>query len=107
MQKEQMNLTFLFYPATDCLDKITGHCLELDVIAVEDDLVSCCDLLKELVDTQITYCLKNKMDDTLFTPAPQKFWTMLASAKKIDLPKSKRRVKNIIDSIKFNSLVPV
>lgn len=51
-----------------------AHCLDMDIVTqgktASDSIVE----LKELVVTQIEYCLENDMLDSLFRPAPKEYW---------------------------------
>ena len=45
-----LNLTFLLYPSEDSPGRFVAHCLQLDVVAVEDTKEKAILLLKELVE---------------------------------------------------------
>ncbi|MFC1586856.1 hypothetical protein ACFL54_00960 [Planctomycetota bacterium] len=111
MNDDQYNLTFLFYPDDEGSGKLVGHCLEMDIVALGDSIQECCKLLKELINVQLDAAENLHTRDTLFRPAPAKYWRMLARANKlspedIELQPREVRVRACVDSIKYNSLVP-
>ena len=72
--------TFLLYPSEQEQGKHVAHCLELDVVAVATTRPKAILLLKELITELLVAAIE---DDTLrlvFTPAPAKYWGMLANA---------------------------
>ncbi len=51
-----------------------AHCLDMDIVAQGKTRVDAIEELKALVETQLEYCLENDMLETVFRPAPKKYW---------------------------------
>ncbi len=69
-------LTFLLYPCEDNPKRIVAHCLELDVVAVEDNEAKAILLLKELVQELFEAAIEDDTVDRIFRPAPPRYWQM-------------------------------
>ena len=83
--------TFLIYPSDIEAGKFVAHCLELDVLAVENTKPKAVCLLKELIEDLIEAAVKDDTLDKIFTPAPRKFWRALAHARPYEPPASVRQ----------------
>ena len=57
-----------------------AHCLDMDIAAQGKTDAEALAALKELIATQIEYCLDNDMLDTLFRLAPKGNWDMFYRA---------------------------
>ena len=75
-----VGLTFLLYRCEEDPGKFVAHCLELDVVAVEDTKPKAIDLLKELIEVQVNSAIADDALERVFRPAPRKYWEMLAKA---------------------------
>lgn len=53
-----------------------AHCLDMDIVSQGTTSAEAVSSLKELIVTQIEYCLENEMLDTLFRQAPKGYWDM-------------------------------
>lgn len=87
----QTDLTFLLYPSEDDPDRVVAHCLEFDVVAVEDTKVRAILLLKELIEDLLTAAVKDGTIEDVYHPAPEKYWRMLANAREYVAPERVRR----------------
>jgi len=74
-------LTFLLYPCEENPDRVVAHCLELDVVAIENTMPKAILLLKELVEDLLTAAEQDGTIDQVYRPAPDKYWQMLATAR--------------------------
>ena len=81
-----IGLTFLLYRCPEAPQKFVAHCLEFDVIAIEDTKPRAIDLLKELVEVQVNSAIADKALEKIFRPAPREYWEMLAHAKRYRPP---------------------
>ncbi len=52
-----------------------AHCLDMDIAAQGRSEKEALSELKELIQTQIEYCLENDMLDSLFRTAPKEYCT--------------------------------
>ena len=75
-----VGLTFLLYRCQEDPGKFVAHCLELDVVAVEETKPKAIDLLKELIEVQVNSAIADHALARVFRPAPRKYWEMLAQA---------------------------
>lgn len=85
MRKElryEFRLTFLLYPSEDSPGRHVAHCLELDVLAVEDSIAKAIILLKELIEEHILSAIKDDALEKIFKPAPEKYWQRLIHSKR-------------------------
>jgi len=89
-----ISLNFLIYQDEDS-DRYVAHCLEWDIVAVEDNPTDAVQLLKELVDDAALVAMEDDTLEKLFTPAPRKYWRRLATAEPWPAPKrvKKRLIK--------------
>jgi hypothetical protein len=76
-----IGLTFLLYRCPEDPQKFVAHCLEFDVLAIEDTKPKAIDLLKELIEDQVNSAIADRALEKIFRPAPRKYWEMLAHAK--------------------------
>jgi hypothetical protein len=76
-----IGLTFLLYRCPEDPQKFVAHCLEFDVLAIEDTKPGAIDLLKELIEEQVNSAIADNALEKVFRPAPLKYWEMLAHAK--------------------------
>ena len=74
-------LTFLLYPSEEDPKRFVAHCLELDVVAVEDTKSKAILLLKELIEDLFHAATADGTIDRIFRPAPQKYWQKLLHAR--------------------------
>jgi len=74
-------LTFLLYPCEENPSRVVAHCLEFDVVAVEDTHEAAILLLKELVEDLLAAAEKDGTLDEVLHPAPERYWKMLAKAR--------------------------
>lgn len=79
-KKGVLCLTFLIYPSEDKPRRFVAHCLELDVVAVESNRPRAILLLKELITELIDAALADDTLEKIFSPAPDRYWKMLAHA---------------------------
>jgi len=87
----KVSLTFLLYPSEEEPRKYVAHCLELDVVAVAKTRPKAILLLKELITDLFAAAMEDDSLDQVFTPAPTKYWRMLAKAQPYEpTPKVKR-----------------
>ncbi len=86
-----LHLTFLIYKSEDNPKRYTVHCLELDVVAVESNRPRAIILLKELITDLLNTASADGTLDQIFTPAPSKYWKVLAHAKPYDPSEKVRR----------------
>jgi hypothetical protein len=84
--KGAVQLTFLVYKCPEDKSQFVAHCLELDVIAVEETKPKAIDLLKELIEDLLNTATADGTLAKVFRPAAPKYWEMLASAKRYDPP---------------------
>jgi hypothetical protein len=73
-------LTFLLYPYEDDPRKFVAHCLQLDVVALGQTKPKAISLLKELITELLVAADEEGTLDKVITPAPAKYWGMLAHA---------------------------
>lgn len=76
-----ISLNFLIYRCEESPDKFVAHCLETDVVAVGHTKPEAIDLLKELLGDLFNAALEDGTFEKVFTPAPKRYWEMLARAK--------------------------
>jgi hypothetical protein len=81
-----VQLTFLLYKCPEDKSQFVAHCLEMDVVAVEETKPKAIDLLKELIEDLLNTATADGTLAKVFRPAPPKYWEMLASAKRYDPP---------------------
>ncbi len=74
-------LTFLLYPCEEKPGRFVAHCLELDVLAVEDTKPKAILLLKELISDLLEAAMKDGTMDKVFRPAPPEYWQKLVRAR--------------------------
>jgi len=77
----QPTLTFLVYPCEESAGRFVAHCLEMDVLAVEDSKPKAILLLKELIADLIEAAKADGTLDEIYRPAPTEYWQMLARAR--------------------------
>ncbi len=89
-----LNLNFLIYPCEENPGRYVAHCLELDIVAVEDSIDEAIILLKELVDDLFESAAKDGALEKVFRSAPRKYWRMLACAEPYPAPSrvTRRRI---------------
>ncbi len=80
------SLTFLLYPCEENPGRFVAHCLEFDIVAVEDTKPKALLLLKELVDDLMTTTTADGTFDQIFRPAPDECWRKLAHARPYKVP---------------------
>lgn len=80
------SLTFLVYRCEENPGRFVAHCLEFDVVAVEDTIPGALLLLKELVDDLLTAAMEDGTLDQVFRPAPDEYWRRLAHARTYKAP---------------------
>lgn len=80
-----------------------AHCLDLDIVAQAKTQSEVVSELKELVKTQVEYCLQNDMLNSLFRPAPKAYWDIYyrSQANKV-LTQLSLRNKYIINDLTKN-----
>lgn len=83
-----VKLTFLLYPCEEDGRKFVAHCLELDVVAVKETRPQAIDLLKQLIEDLMAAAIEDDSFEKLLTPAPGKYWRLLARAKPYRPPAS-------------------
>jgi len=90
-----IGLTFLLYPCEEDTRRFVAHCLELDVVAVEDTKPKAIELLKELIEDLVNAATEDGTLDEIFHPAPIRYWQKLASATRYTPPERviKRHIK--------------
>ena len=76
-----LSLTFLIYPCKEKQGRYVAHCLELDVVAVEDTKPKVVELLKELISDLISAAVEDDTIERILNPAPPESWNRLATAK--------------------------
>jgi len=86
-----LNLNFLIYPCEENPGRFVAHCLELDIVAVEDTIDEAIILLKNLVEDLLESAAKEGTLDKVFRAAPRKYWKMLARAKPYPAPDRVRK----------------
>jgi len=74
-------LTFLIYPCKESPGRVVAHCLEMDIVAVEDTKPKAILLLKELIEDVVQAARKDGTLDKVFRPAPREYWQQLAHAR--------------------------
>lgn len=74
-------LTFLLYPCEENPGRYVAHCLELDVVAVEDTKPKAILLLKELISDLLEAAIQDGTLDRIFRPAPLEYWQKLVRAR--------------------------
>ncbi len=77
--------------------KIRGfvaHCLDMDIAAQGKTQSEALEELKHLIQSQLEYCLENKMLETVFRPAPKEYWDRFYSSRQRNIIQqlSKRKV---------------
>ncbi len=86
---------------------LLAHCLDMDIVSqgkTQDEAIS---ELKELIYTQIEYCLGNDMLDSLFRPAPKEYWDMYYRSQatqvlnQLSLQKNKHTIKDIVSHLEL------
>jgi len=80
-------LTFLIYPCRDTIGRYVAHCLEMDVVGVEDTIPKAIELLKELIEELVLAALADGTLPKIMRPAPLKYWRWLAEAKPYEPPR--------------------
>jgi predicted RNase H-like HicB family nuclease len=76
-----ISLNFLIYRCEESPDKFVAHCLETDVVAVGSTKPAAVELLKELLEDLFNAALEDGTFGKVLTPAPRRYWEMLARAK--------------------------
>ena len=91
-----LDLTVLIYPCRENPGRFVAHCLEMDVLAVEDTKPKAILLLKELLEEHIEASLEDNALDQAMRPAPREFWQMLGRATRYKAPASvkQRRINS-------------
>jgi hypothetical protein len=87
-----IGLTFLLYRCPEDSQKFVAHCLEFDVLAIEETKPGAIDLLKELIEDQVNSAIADNALEKIFRPAPRKYWEMLAHAKPYRPPAQGNRI---------------
>ena len=59
-----------------------AHCLEFDIIAQGKKKIDALRNLLDAIELQISFALENNDLASIFSPAPDEYWKMLANAKK-------------------------
>lgn len=94
------SLTFLLYPCEENPGRFVAHCLEFDVVAVEDTKPKAILLLKELVADLLDAARAGGTLDQVFRPAPDEYWRMYASGRRYKAPKRVARTRIGADNVK-------
>jgi len=103
-EKFAITLTFLMYPSEANQNRVVAHCLELDIVAVEDSLPKVIILLKELVKEVIDKAEKDDALDKIFKPAPPMYWQMLAHAVRYEPTKKVKKHHIDVPAIPIESV---
>jgi len=51
-----------------------AHCLELDIVSVNENSIEVEKEIKSLIQAQVDYTFSNDNFDNLYRPAPEKIW---------------------------------
>jgi hypothetical protein len=86
-----ISLKFLIYHSEDEPEKWVAHCLELDVVAVGSNRPRAILLLKELIDELFSNATQENTLEQVFTPAPIKYWRMLAKSRSYVPPENVKK----------------
>lgn len=84
-----------------------AHCLDMDIVAQAKTQEEAVSELKELISTQIEYCLENDMLDTLFRPAPKEYWDTYHRSQatvvlnQLFLQKNKHAIKDLVSHLEL------
>jgi hypothetical protein len=67
--------------------ELTAHCLEMDLVTTGESIARVKKDIEDLIIAQLNFATKNNNLDNVFKPAPDKYWSMLAHAKKCNKKK--------------------
>ena len=79
--EQVLSLTFLLYSCEESPGRVVAHCLELDVVAVEDTKPGAILLLKELIDEMLEAAMADGTLEKVFRLAPREYWQKLVHAR--------------------------
>ena len=96
----QNQFTFAIYKDDG---KWVAHNLELDIVAVGTTKQQALKELQHLVVNQLSFAIHHKMEDTVYHPAPERFWKMVAQ--KITANLIGRLASHAITSEKLKQLI--